>query len=111
MADFDKHRKEKIAVSSDFADTLSSGDSLDTVQTVKVLKKSGGSWKDVSSEFGNPSGTIDQDKVDYDLAAAGSGDQAAGGYRLFIEVDTANGETLVHTPSLGVSAEADKDAP
>lgn len=112
MADFTKERKEVDTKTVDFADRLDSGDSVSSLTSITITQQTSSGYKDVSSEFGSPTGTLSGDTVDLDLGAAASGDQDAGSnYIIRVEVDTTDGETLIATPTLRVTAEGDPDAP
>lgn len=114
MADLTKDREESLKLAVDFSDALDDGDSLSSVDAVEITKQaaSESSWTDVSTEFGSPTGTISGDTVNVTLGPASGTDQdPAPRYILRVTVSTANGETLIGTPTLDVTAEGDPDAP
>jgi hypothetical protein len=111
MADFSKHRLEVVDFVTDFASRLNDGDSVDAVTDVLVTKRDGAGWTDVSDEFGDPTGTVAGDAVEFTLGAAGTGEQDAREYQIRVRVTTTDGETLVAKPTLGVTEEADPSAP
>lgn len=92
--DFLKHREEVDAYAHDFAPDLAAGETLSTVTKTEVQENPGGTWTDVSSEFGSPAGTIDGTTVEFTLEAAGAGDQDEGNYRVLVVVTTSEGRTL-----------------
>lgn len=121
MAELEKDREEALDVAVNFAPRLNDGDAVDAVQSVEVVKQDGGpgsGWSDASGEFGSPSGTLDGDVVVVRLGAAGATDQVPTRstdpptrYRVRVTVTTEGGETLIHAPTLEVTAEGDTDAP
>ena len=111
MADFTKHRGETIKFNISFVDALNTGDTVSAVAEVIVTEKRGTAWVDVTSQFGTPVVAKVGDTVDVTLFAGASGEQGEGHYRLQVEVDTTDGETLILTPTLSVTAQADPTAP
>lgn len=121
MADLTKDREETLKMAVDFSDALDTGDSLSSVTDVKVTKQDGGAgtaWSDCSSEFGSPTGSINGEMVELTLGAASGSNQIPTAsrspnhnYCVRVTVGTSNGETLVGTPTLEVTAVGDSDAP
>lgn len=107
---FTKHRKQEDTWTSDFSDALPSGESIQSVDAVQVVKHGTGSWEDVSSEFGALSGTADgSGGVQFTLTEAGQADHQdpPEHYVVFIQVTTGNSRKLVNTHRLRITGEGD----
>lgn len=111
MTDFEKHRNESLQVGVDFDAALNDADSVDSVDSVKVVQKTSSGWADRSAQFGGPTGSISDTQVNLTLGAAATDEQPAGDYRVYVEITTVDGETLVETPTLRVEDTADTGAP
>lgn len=112
MADFEKDREETLKIGVNFATTLDDGDAVASISEVEVTRELRGHWKDVSAEFGDPTGGLSGDVVTITLGAAGADEQPTDAqYRIRVKVATDGGESLIGTPSLQITADGDPDAP
>lgn len=114
MADMTKHRAESDTFSVDFENLLGSGEALTaSTEVVKVTEYDGENetWKDVSSEFGSPSGSVSGTEVQFTLGKGGTDEQDGGSYVVRVECDTDQGNTLAATATLFVDETGDPDAP
>lgn len=107
-----KDREEARNYAVDFSLALDTGDSLQGTPTVEVTqRKRSGAYEDKSSDFGSLNAVISGDQVQFQLGAGGTNEQAPGRYWVRVTVATANGETLVETVELEVTAQGDTDIP
>lgn len=106
MAYFTKHRTEVETYSVQYKRRLADSEVLSTPVIVKVYKwvVSSQTWEDVSSEFGNPVGTISGTLVNFSLAAAsGPTEQLSDDYSIYVKVQTSASRSLVETPDIYIS--------
>lgn len=108
----EKHRLAVEDYAVDFADVLSTGETLSSAGSVTVTIPATGADTDVSSEFNPASVQIVGTTVAFRLAAAGSGQQDEDRtYYLRVQPTTSNGRQPVSVHRLYVSEVADETAP
>jgi len=101
---YTKHRDETIKLAVDFAARLNAGETLASVDALRVHDADG---VNVSAQFGAPTGAINGTLVEFTLAdAAGPTDQVRGIYLVFCQVTTSLPQELVETPTLVLLSEA-----
>ena len=104
-----KHRLEKDNYAFEFEDVLEAGDSLQDIDSIEVTKRVGSSYRDVSAEFGTPTGTATGTQAQFVLDVAQQADHqdADADYVVFCRVNTSNGSKLVGEAPLEVVDEGD----
>ena len=116
-----KDREEARNYAVEFSAALDDGDSLSGNPTVEITRrKRSGAYEDKSSEFGALNAVISGTQVQFQIGVGDPVDigppvvaatQAPDRYFIRVSVDTAQGEILIETVELEVTAEGDTDAP
>jgi hypothetical protein len=95
-----KQRDEQDVYEINFASDLSSGETISSIDSIKILTQSD---VDVSTQFrtGMPTPVINGAKAQFWLKAAAGTDQAVGRYRVYCKITTSLGRTIEAANSVG----------